>query len=298
MSLDFGKLRAVLYSAVLSDTLDSFGRMNQAMRPFIRPVDDAIVLLGRARTGRYEPVDGIRSGENPYEVEITLVDDLRPDDVVVLACDGPTERIAPWGELLSTAAKYREAAGCITDGLVRDVRSIRNLSFPVFHGGIGPLDTKGRACMTAMDVTVTCGGVEVSPGDLVFGDVDGVGRAPAGDRRRSGRCGVGQDRGRKPNPARARAGLEVGRSLRAPRGALTGDDGGGPLHAGDGAQQRFRQLSAVRGLRGAERSAAPRKPHELFPVDRLDIAPHMSGGHVLRRRARRWRSRLFGVRRS
>ena len=60
-------------------------------------------------------------GENPYEVEIALVDDLKPGDVAVLACDGPTERIAPWGELLSTASVARGAAGCITDGLVRDV---------------------------------------------------------------------------------------------------------------------------------------------------------------------------------
>jgi hypothetical protein len=57
---------------------------------------------------------------------------------------GPTERIAPWGELLSTAARARGAAGCVIDGLVRDVRQIREMRFPVFHGGIGPLDTRRR----------------------------------------------------------------------------------------------------------------------------------------------------------
>jgi 4-hydroxy-4-methyl-2-oxoglutarate aldolase len=45
-------------------------------------------------------------------------------------------RIAPWGELLSTAARARGAAGCLTDGLVRDTRAIRKMVFPVFHGGI------------------------------------------------------------------------------------------------------------------------------------------------------------------
>jgi regulator of RNase E activity RraA len=48
------------------------------------------------------------------------------------------------------------------------------MEFPVFHGGIGPLDTKGRARMVERDVPVECGGVEVIPGDIVFGDVDGV----------------------------------------------------------------------------------------------------------------------------
>ena len=174
MALDFEQLRAVLYSAVLSDTLDGFGRMTQAMRPFVRPVDEGAVLFGRARTGLYQPVDGVRPGENPYEIEIALVDDLRPDDVAVLACGGPTDRIAPWGELLSTAAKQRGATGCVTDGLVRDIRHIRNLGFPVFHGGIGPLDTKGRARMVERDGPVTCGGVAINAGDLVFGDIDGV----------------------------------------------------------------------------------------------------------------------------
>ena len=163
-----------LSAAILSDIVDSLGLMRRAMRPFVRPLDDAQVMVGRARTGLYMPAYALREGENPYEVEIALVDDLQPQEVVVLACNGPTERIAPWGELLTTAAQVRGAAGCVTDGLVRDVRLIRAMGFPVFHGGIGPLDTKGRARMVERDVRVECGGVSIEPGDLVFGDVDGV----------------------------------------------------------------------------------------------------------------------------
>jgi 4-hydroxy-4-methyl-2-oxoglutarate aldolase len=164
-----------LNAAVLSDTLDSLGLMQQAMKPFMRPLDDALQLIGRARTGLYMPVYAPPArGENPYEVEIALFDDLAPDEVVVLACDGPTDRIAPWGELLSTASAARGAAGCVTDGLVRDVKQIREMRFPVFCGGIGPLDTKGRARMVDRDVRVMCAGVAVRSGDLVFGDVDGV----------------------------------------------------------------------------------------------------------------------------
>ena len=67
-----------LNAAVLSDTLDSLGLMQQAMKPFMRPLDDTLQLIGRARTGLYMPVYGRRAGENPYEVEIALVDDLAP----------------------------------------------------------------------------------------------------------------------------------------------------------------------------------------------------------------------------
>lgn len=163
-----------LSAAVLSDVMDTLGLRQRAMKPFVRPLDDGLLLVGRARTGLYMPNYQLREGENPYEVEIALVDDLKPGEVVVLACNGPTDRIAPWGELLTTASMARGASGCVTDGLVRDVKQIRDMKFPVFHGGFGPLDTKGRARMVERDTRVECGGVSIDSGDVVFGDVDGV----------------------------------------------------------------------------------------------------------------------------
>lgn len=175
----FAELKSVLYTAVLSDVLDGLGYMHQAMRPFVRPLDDSLKLMGRARTGLWMNVYSVKDDENPYEHEIALIDDLKPGDVAVFGCGGPTDRVAPWGELLSTASRCRGAEGCVTDGLVRDVRQIREMAFPVFHGGIGPLDSRGRAKMVAIDVPTECGGVPVAPGDLVFGDVDGVVIIPA-----------------------------------------------------------------------------------------------------------------------
>jgi 4-hydroxy-4-methyl-2-oxoglutarate aldolase len=172
-TIDVTRLRN-LSAPLLSDVMDSLGLMQQAMKPFVRPLNDEDVLVGRARTGLYMPKYAVTPGENPYEVEIELVDDLRPGEVPVLACGGPTDRIAPWGELLSTASQARGAAGCITDGLVRDIKQIRAMRFPVFHGGIGPLDTKGRARMMERDIPVDCAGVRVVSGDIVFGDADGV----------------------------------------------------------------------------------------------------------------------------
>lgn len=172
--LDFPQLAREFNAAVLSDVLDELGLRQQAMKPFVRPLDETLVVMGRARTGRFVLDAEIREGENPYEIEMALMDDLKPGDVPVLACGGPTDVIAPWGELLTTACIARGASGCVTDGLVRDVRQIRELRFPVFHGGIGPLDTKGRARMVEMDGEVVCGGVPVRSGDIVFADVDGV----------------------------------------------------------------------------------------------------------------------------
>jgi regulator of RNase E activity RraA len=178
---DDGFLKAIrekLYVAVVSDVLDSLGHFNQAMSAGIRPLDDSLVLAGYARTGLYQDIYHIAKGENPYELEIALIDDLAADDVAVFAC-GASGRIAHWGELLSTASRARGAAGCVTDGLTRDIRAIREMKFPVFHGGIGPLDSKGRGKASQIDVPVVCAGVRIEPGDIVFGDADGVVVIPA-----------------------------------------------------------------------------------------------------------------------
>jgi len=162
-----------LYTAVLSDVLDELGYRRQAFPPSIRPLDDELVLVGFARTGIYREVCQALPGDNPYELEIKLIDSLGPCDVVVLGCGG-SQRIAPWGELLTTASRVRGATGCVTDGFVRDIKAIRKARFPVYHGGIAPLDSKGRGKVAEIDAPIMCAGVEVAPGDLVVGDADGV----------------------------------------------------------------------------------------------------------------------------
>jgi regulator of RNase E activity RraA len=172
-SHSLAELAEKLFCAVISDCLDQAGVWKQAFPPRIRPLDESLVMVGRARTALYMDVYAETPGENPYEMEIALIDSLKPGEIPVFAC-GATGRVAPWGELLSTASKYRGAAGAVMDGAVRDIKAIKAMKFPVFHGGIAPLDSKGRATVKAVDVPIECAGVAVSPGDLVFGDADGI----------------------------------------------------------------------------------------------------------------------------
>jgi len=165
-------IREKLYTPVVSDTLDALGRRRQVLRHDIRPLDPDFIVVGRARTllwmATYEPIK-----PNPYVHEIRAIDSLRPGDVAVHSSD-PSWTIAPWGELLSTAAKMRGATGTIVDAVVRDVKRIIAMGFPTFARGIMPLDSCGRGFVADVDVTIECGGVEVHPGDLVFGDYDGI----------------------------------------------------------------------------------------------------------------------------
>jgi 4-hydroxy-4-methyl-2-oxoglutarate aldolase len=81
---------------------------------------------------------------------------------------------SPWGELLSERSRYLGAAGCLTDGSVRDTNRIRDLKFPVYSGGTNPMDTKYRGKLMLYDVPGEICGARVESGDLVFGDVDGT----------------------------------------------------------------------------------------------------------------------------
>ena len=117
-------------------------------------------------------------GPNPYGREIEAMDSLLPGEVAVVAT-AESKRNAPWGELMSTAARARGARGAVVDGLVRDVRKIEELGFPVFAAGIKPVDSQGRGELVDYNVPVICGGVLVNPGDLVFADYDGVVVVPA-----------------------------------------------------------------------------------------------------------------------
>jgi regulator of RNase E activity RraA len=163
-------LKAVAYSAVLADILDSLGYSCQILPPHIRPVWNACVVVGTARTILVQDV--ATASAHPYDVEFSLVDDLRDGDVVVAQCGA--REAAFWGELLSTAAEQRGSSGAVIDGFCRDIRQIQELGFPVFARGMSPADSKGRCESISRDIPIQIGGVMISSGDLVFADADGV----------------------------------------------------------------------------------------------------------------------------
>jgi regulator of RNase E activity RraA len=160
---------AVLYAAVVADVLDRLGYREQTLRADIRPLSLGVGVAGVARTVQTVPAVGVEVSE-PYKGEMAAVDALEPGDVMVVSeCDWSF-----WGELLSTAARYRGCRGVIIDGYTRDTRAIIGMGFPVFCRGVHPADSLGRLDVTCHDVPVRCGGVLVQPNDLVLADDDGV----------------------------------------------------------------------------------------------------------------------------
>lgn len=172
----FAHIEANLYTAVIADALDELGYRDRAMREHLRPLTPDVTFAGWART--IACVDVYHVPPEPYALEIEAVDSLLPGEVAIVST-AESRRNAPWGELLSTAALARGARGAVVDGLVRDVRKIQSLGFPVIAAGIKPVDSKGRGLVIDYNVPVICGGVLVSPGDLIVADYDGVMAIPA-----------------------------------------------------------------------------------------------------------------------
>lgn len=167
----FEEMKSTLYAAVICDTLDELGYRNQAMREDINPINNDWVLVGRAKT--VLAVDVYHVADNPYAKEIEAIDSVKPGEVLI-GCTNESIRNGLWGELLSTASKMRGAYGAVVDGLIRDTKKILELDFPVFATGTKPVDSRGRGMVIDYDCPVMCGGVNVMPGDIIFGDRDGV----------------------------------------------------------------------------------------------------------------------------
>jgi regulator of RNase E activity RraA len=162
---------ALLTSAIVSDSCDSAGLRSQVMATGLVAVRPGARLAGRARTVQFAPDD--TDPEDPYGAAMAFIDSLSPGTVAVIAT-GPDARSGYWGELFSASAKGHGAVGAICDGPIRDVPKIRAVGFDVFAPSSRPIDFRGRMRVVAAGEPVRCGGVLVTPGDLVLADEDGV----------------------------------------------------------------------------------------------------------------------------
>ncbi len=174
----FAAMRAKLFTAVVGDILDTMGLMHQFLPPHIRALRDDMVVLGRAMPvleadyfGAAEQGHSPLSAK-PFGLMFEALDSLRPHEVYVAS--GSSPRYALWGELMSTRALHLKAAGAVLDGFVRDSAGILALNFPTFSYGTYAQDQGPRGKVVDYGLPIEVGGVCIRPGDIVFGDRDGV----------------------------------------------------------------------------------------------------------------------------
>jgi len=175
----FQSARRELFSAVIGDVMDKLGLQQQFLPPAIVPLDRSLVVCGRAMTvleadvfeestpGSHNPLSA-----RPFGLMMDALDDLKPDEVYI--CTGASPRYALWGELMSVRAIKCGAAGAVVDGYSRDTRGVLALNFPTFSHGSYAQDQGPRGKVIDFRVPIQIGEARVAPGDIVFGDLDGV----------------------------------------------------------------------------------------------------------------------------
>ena len=175
----FSLARRELFTAVVGDVMDKLGFLHQFLPPRIRPLRDDMVVIGRAMTVLEADVfdENIASANNPlmaksFGLMLEALDDLKVNEVYV--CSGASPRYALWGELMSARAIKLGAAGAVVDGYLRDTHGILELNFPSFAYGAYAQDQGPRGKVMDFRVPLEIDGVRVRPGDIIFGDVDGV----------------------------------------------------------------------------------------------------------------------------
>jgi regulator of RNase E activity RraA len=154
-----------LSTATVSDALDRLSIATQVLG--LRAVSGQGVMVGRAFTIQMLPaVDGGGTAGD-------YIDDVTPGDVVVIDNGGRRDATV-WGDLLSTAAHRRGIAGTVIHGVCRDVATSLRLGYPIFSRGKYMRTGKDRVQLGQLNAPISVGSVRVTPGDLIFGDLDGV----------------------------------------------------------------------------------------------------------------------------
>lgn len=175
----FTLARRELYSAVIGDIMDLMGYTHQFLPPQVQPLREDMIVCGRAMPV-LEADDNGGEGpgrindllNRPFGLMLRALDDLRKDEVYI--CTGSSPSYALWGELMSTCAMNQGAAGAVVNGYSRDTRGILALNFPTFSHGRYAQDQRPRGKVMDFRCTIKIDAVTIAPGDIVFGDMDGV----------------------------------------------------------------------------------------------------------------------------
>ena len=172
-------MKEKLFTAVIGDIMDQNGYLHQFLPPAIQPLKENMIVAGRAMTVLESDISYNVSGlgepdylNKPFGLMLEALDDLKRNEVYI--CTGSSLRYALWGELMSTRAMKLGAAGTVLNGYTRDSHGINSLGYPTFSIGRYAQDQGPRGKVIDFRIDIEMEGVWIHPGDIVFGDIDGV----------------------------------------------------------------------------------------------------------------------------
>ncbi|WP_109435815.1 RraA family protein [Aquimarina sp. AU119] len=168
-----------LFTALVGDILDQLGYQHQFLDPAIKPVKNDMVVIGRAMPVLEADVFEETSKETnnplmkkPFGLMFEALDSLKKNEVYI--CTGSSFSYALWGGLMSTRAIKLNAAGAVLHGYSRDTNEVEKLNFPTFSIGTYAQDQGPRGKVIDYNIPIEINHVRINPGDIVYGDRDGV----------------------------------------------------------------------------------------------------------------------------
>ena len=180
---------------------EAYGR-DGLMKPYMRPAWTGGEAAGTAVTVLAHP------GDN-WMIHVA-VEQCRPGDILVVECSGDNTD-GMFGDLLATSLMARGVTGLVIDAGCRDVKSLREMGFPVWSKAISAKGTV-KASLGAVNIPVVCAGINVMPGDAVIADDDGVvviGKKDAGEVAAKGEKRQADEEGKRKQLASGVLGLDM-----------------------------------------------------------------------------------------
>lgn len=151
-------------TALGTATLYEGNSQEGAMDAGIKPIANGMRMAGPVLPVQTRPGDNLM-----LHFAVTKAN---PGDILVVDAAGFTE-VGHWGDVLTAAAQSAKIAGLVIDGAVRDAVEIAAMGFPVFARGIS-IKAPWKSQRGAIGERIHCGGISVSPGDIIVGDDDGL----------------------------------------------------------------------------------------------------------------------------
>ena len=152
----------------LSDAADKVGIRGAVSG--IRPMYNCPRIVGRAVTIKVTAAGMLKS---EHHLGVHAIDAAGKGDIIVIDNHGDVKNNC-WGEILSMGAKMKGVAGVVIDGAARDIDMCEEFEFPVYARGAVPITARGRTIQESFNKIVRMGDVQVSPGDIVMADINGV----------------------------------------------------------------------------------------------------------------------------
>lgn len=153
----------------IADALDALGLKGATYG--IRPMwESAAKITGRAVTIKLMAAGLTKS---KHHLGVMAIEAAEEGDVLVIDNGGRLDTSC-WGGILATGAKMKKISGLVVDGAVRDLDDIIAVDFPTYARGTVVSTARGRIMEESTQQNISFAGVQVRPGDVVFGDRSGV----------------------------------------------------------------------------------------------------------------------------